>query len=452
MRGGVLFLESKLLCFRTGVLSGVMFLLSLMQKRRSSGRKFLGVQRLRNLTPHVSQKTHRPLLPPSISATIHVAMSLISFIRSLRTPSHTPLVTVTISKSRLLYNLNEYQNTFPELAIAPVLKSNAYGHGLVPVAQLLDQEKVAFFALDSLHEALILRKNRIRSPLLILGYTRPADIAATKIVNIAFAITSLAQLEELARVAGRTTRLHLKVDTGMHRQGITENEIPKAMAIFAQNPRLILEGVCSHFADADSADEAFTQQQLHAWERATSLLRGKFPSIRFFHISASAGARYAQSIRGNVLRLGLGLYGINATPVKKLDLQPVLQLETIISGIKELTEGDCVGYNATYQAHQSRTTATIPVGYFEGIDRRLSNVGVCKVGESFCPLIGRVSMNISSLDVSAVPQVSPGDCVIAISNNPNDPNSVEHIAQTAGTIPWEILVHIPQHLRRTVVP
>lgn len=378
-------------------------------------------------------------------------MSLRSLIRTIRRrfSKHEPLVTVRISKSRLLNNFHAYETAHPDMRIAPVLKSNAYGHGLVEVASVLDSENIAFFVLDSLHEALALRHAGIRSPLLVIGYTPVQNMIRVRAKNIAFTITSLSQLEELAHT-NTPARIHVKLDTGMHRQGLPEEEWARAQTTLRTHPHILLEGVCSHFADADNADETFTHTQKTAWERAVALWKQYDPAIPFFHIAATSGVRFADTKTSTVLRVGLGLYGIDAAPASTLKLQPLLQLETVLSSVKDLHPGEMVGYNTTFRAEKEMKIATIPMGYFEGIDRRLSNKGIVTVRGVPCPIIGRVSMNITTVDVSNVPDAVRGDAVIILSNNPEDPNSVEKIARTASTIPWEILVHIPQHLRRTL--
>ncbi|HYV33940.1 MAG TPA: alanine racemase C-terminal domain-containing protein, partial [Candidatus Limnocylindria bacterium] len=149
--------------------------------------------------------------------------------------------------------------------------------------------------------------------------------------------------------------------------------------------------------------------------------------------------------------LGLGLYGINTSPHQKLNLQPALEMRSAISSVKTIQPGEKVGYGITFEAQKPMKIATVPVGYNEGMDRRLSNKGFYKVGSTFCPLVGRVSMNMSSIDVTEIPGVKLEDEVVVISSVPTDKNSVESIAQICGCITHEILVHIPKDLRRVII-
>ncbi len=334
---------------------------------------------------------------------------------------------------------------------APVLKSNAYGHGLVPVAEILDKEEIAFLVLDSLHEAMILRNNGIKSEILIIGCTQPDNILKCKLSKISFTITGLEQLEEIACRASKRTKIHLKIDTGMHRQGILPEQIDKSIEILKANNSLILEGVCSHFADADNPNDNFSRSQIRLWEKSVQIFRENFKTLKYFHIANTAGIFYSKQTYGNVARLGIGLYGINSSFVKELNLKPVLQIQSIISSVKKIKAGKQVGYNNAYRLERDSIIATVPVGYFEGVDRRLSNCGYFKIGETFCPIVGRVSMNITSIDITSVPNTKLGDKVIIISDDANDKNSAENIAKTAQTIVYEILIHISQELRRIII-
>lgn len=382
-----------------------------------------------------------------------MSMKLLNVLRKVKKSfsAYSPTVEVFIYKENLLHNLNEYKQKYPQLTLAPVLKSNAYGHGLIQVAQILDKEKPAFFVVDSLFEAKALRNEDIKSKILVIGFTSPENIKYDRTKDISFAITSLDQLKIIDSFLKKKKNYHLKIDTGMHRQGILMEEIKEAVQIIKNNKFINLEGVCSHLADADNPEKNFTEEQIKKWQQVVEIFKQEFKEIKFFHLAATAGASYAGQINGNVLRLGLGLYGINLSSFEKLNLKPVLEMQSVISSIKKIREGECVGYNAAFKTDKEISVATVPVGYFEGIDRRLFNCGFFKIKDNFCPIIGKVSMNITSISVDLIKSIKIGDKVIAISHNPQDKNSVENIAKLTDTIPYEVLVHIPQHLRRIII-
>ena len=423
-----------------------------------------------------------------------------------------PLITVEISKCRLIHNLNEFRKLAPGGVIAPVLKSNAYGHGLLEVARILEcarnrryighnpkefdlqskLEKVSplnshslpFFIVDSYFEAIRLRANRIRTPILVIGYTPPQTIDRARLRETSFTVTSLDTLRALARsdwpgwsygntgggmIFGlpffmRTHRIHVKIDTGMRRQGIMPEEVPEAISIIRENSLLSLEGICSHLADADNIDRTFSEEQVSIWNRVVKQWKAAFPKLKYIHLSQSDGHRYAKETDANVSRLGIGMYGLldGTAFTPKLNLFPVLQMTSLITGSKLVKRGEPLGYGRSFRADRDMTVATIPVGYYEGLNRQLSNVGSVLVGPTRipCRIVGRVSMNITIIDVTPViaaahlTKTTPllvGAPAVAVSNMPADLNSLETMARTCNTISYELAVHIPAHLKRVVV-
>ena len=362
---------------------------------------------------------------------------------------HEPLITVSISRENLLHNLRTYKEAFPNQAIAPVLKSNAYGHGLVVIAELLDNEDIAFFMVDSLYEAQVLRKAGIHSRIVVMGYVRPEAILSSRLPNTDFAIVDIEQLHALAKDAHAPVRLHLKLDTGMHRQGLLPEELSDAVELIKRNPRLCVVGVGTHLADADNVDTTFTETQLALWDSLLETIQPSFPSIVYTHAAATKGVRTSTTHPMNVLRVGMGLYGCDTAPGNPLPLKPVLSMRSFVTSVRTIPEGDTVGYNATFRAARPSRIATVPAGYYEGIDRGLSNIGSLQVNGVACPIAGRVSMNMTTVDITDA-MVERGDLVTLISRDPEDSNSVVSMARLAGTTPYVILAHIPTHLYRTV--
>jgi len=381
-----------------------------------------------------------------------VSMRIINGLRYLkkRLSPHRPLVEVGISKSNLLHNLHTYQARYPNVRIAPVLKSNAYGHDLGLVARLLDKEDIAFFMVDSLYEARKLRAAGVRSRVVVMGYVRPIDPEREGISNIDFAITDIEQLRDIALLLTRPARFHVKIDTGMHRQGILPSDIRAALTLIKSNAHIKIVGICSHLADADGESDAFSNHQLEIWNDAVAEIEKLIPTIEYRHLTATKGIRFGETSRTNVARIGIGLYGFETSHHAETGVLPVLELRSFITSIRDIPEGDSVGYNSTFTAQRPSRIATVPVGYFEGYDRRLSGKGSMRLRNESVSVVGRISMNMSSLDVTEVSGVVRGDVVTVISRDPTHHNSVASIASAAATIPYEILVHIPQHLRRVV--
>jgi alanine racemase len=362
-----------------------------------------------------------------------------------------PLIEIRISKAAILHNLKTFQTTYPKFEFAPVLKSNAYGHGLVEVASILDNQNTPFFMVDSFYEALVLRRAGIKTKILVLGYVRTQEILENKLKNVSYEVIDLEVLKKISASATKSINIHLKIDTGMHRQGILLEEVDEAVKLIGANKNINLEGVCSHLADADGDSADFTNKQIKIWNELVVKFKKEFPNIKYFHLSNTAGAGFEKEIEANVSRLGLGLYGINTSAHKKLDLQPALEMRSIITSIKTIPAGEKVGYNITYTTSRPTKVATVPVGYNEGLDRRLTNKGFVKVGNNFCPIIGRVSMNMCSIDVSEAGDVKLEDEVSIISDNKTDKNSVANISKLTGQIAHEVLVKIPQYLKRIII-
>jgi alanine racemase len=410
-----------------------------------------------------------------------------TFLQKLRargsTPAHS-LLTVELSRAALIHNIVTLQ-TATDWPLSPVLKSNAYGHGLVEIARMIeDAQKVGalkkpipFISVDSYYEALTLRKAGITLPLLIIGYTPTETLRIARLPSVTYAITSHDQVNELALEQQQKSlphlNIHLKVDTGMHRQGIRADEISEALKTLANIPSIQVTGAYSHFADSDGDTDETTLEQIDVWAAAVKAISAAYPDAREFHIANTAGLAFVKAVRDKaplttIGRLGLGLYGISTLPEQKrvgsderkahLDLRPVMAVYSEISGTKKLLAGETVGYNNTFIAPHDMRIATLPAGYFEGIPRGLSNIGMVEVYTPEqktwvqAPYIGRISMNISTIDISHLPpETGLHTPVRLVSPFKMAPNSMEVMALRAGTIPHDAIVDIPSHLRRVIV-
>ena len=365
------------------------------------------------------------------------------------------LNTIRISESALRHNHAELQQLHPEAYVAPVLKSNAYGHGLQTVAPLFDAMNPAFLVVDSLYEAYELFKLQVRSPILILGYTHP-DNFAVKQLPFHFTIFDLDVVKSL-NTHQKNCKVHIFVDTGMSREGVTLDELHTYVRKIKKLTNLEIVGLASHFADADNPqDDSCTVKQLSNYKKALEILEAEqiFPQYR--HISASGGAFKITDSSFNVIRAGLASYGIN--PLERTDpaftqlnLKPALSYTSTLAQIKTISKGSKIGYNGTFTAQKNMQIGLLPLGYYEGVDRRLSNKGSVLIRGVVCPILGRVSMNMTSVDISAVKNPKVGDVVTVYSANSSDVNSITNAAKTAQTIPYELLIHLSESIKREVV-
>lgn len=362
---------------------------------------------------------------------------------------HKPLIEVFIFKNNLLHNLKQFKHSYPLLNFAPVLKSNAYGHGLEEVLHIIKNEKIKFVCVDSHFELRTAKKYAPKLKVLVIGFVRPESIFKTNNENASFALVSFDQLKEVAKKLKSIKKFHLKIDTGMHRQGITENELQFAIDLIKSNSNIHLEGVFSHFADLENEKESF--KQIHLWNNSLKFVKRYFPKIQWTHLSATGGIKYQDKIDANIVRLGIGFYGVKDVGTENFNLKPALELRTIITGVKDLLPKEGVGYGFSFISKKFMKIATIPLGYFEGIDRRLSNLGKVKINGKFSDIIGKISMNITTIDITENKKATYGSEVVVISHLENDSNSVRNLSKVASVIPYEILVHIPSYLKRIIV-
>jgi alanine racemase len=362
---------------------------------------------------------------------------------------------------RYKHNHQLLQQIYGNLPIAPVLKSNAYGHGLTLAARIFDKLRPPFLVVDSLYEAYELKKLRLKTPILIMGYTHHCNLLR-KQLPFHWAVFDLETAKALNR-SQRQCQIHLFVDTGMHREGVPFSLLDDFLSELRQMPNLQIAGLCSHFADADGmgpkADE-HTKQQIKTFRQAVQTLQKHGHDPVWRHITASAGTLKKLAHRDcTMARVGLASYGISPlVDHKKTEsgmakkLQPALQFTSTIALIKHLEKGAWIGYGASFTAKRQMKIALLPIGYYEGIDRRLSNTGSVYVRGVRCQVIGRVSMNMTSIDVTEVKEVEVGDQVEVFGTDLARENTITASANVAQTIAYELLVHLASSVRRKLVP
>ncbi len=347
---------------------------------------------------------------------------------------------IEIIEGNLKHNYRFLSSLNPRIKIAPVLKSNAYGHGIVEVAEILSAFSPPFFCVDGLHEAFTLMKAKIKIPILIMGFTNPDNLAIKKL-PFSFAVYSLEHLLGIIKNQPQAG-IHLFIDTGMHREGIRMDELSDFVRKIKEIGNIKIEGLMSHLAMADKASNALTKLQVKNFDKARKALISFGIKPKWFHLGASAGLLNRKDLGekyiGNLARVGIALY------------QGTLRLKSTLVQIKSLKNGESIGYDFTFKAKRNMTMGILPIGYNDGIDRGLSNKGLVKIGHVFCPIIGRVSMNITTIDLSKVTHPYVGQEVTVISENKEDPNSVEKIARTTAKIPYEVLVGLKPEINREI--
>ena len=365
--------------------------------------------------------------------------------------NYQPLNKIGISAANLKHNYQYLSSIDKNIKVAPVLKSNAYGHGLTIVAKVLDALAPPFFCVDSLYEAYELLRTGIRTPILIMGYVSPKSLI-TKILPFSFAVFDFAVLGTLNKYQPGA-KIHIFVDTGMHREGLNLADLPKFVSYIKEKTNLQIEGLMSHLAESENPQHKLTQQQITNFQKAIRILDELNIKPKFVHLGNSSALLQHQSYRGklgNMARAGIALYGIDPDG-KNIHLKPALTLKSQLGEIKNIGKGEYLGYDFTYRTKDKIKIAILPVGYFDGVNRKLSNRGFVKANGKYCPIVGRVSMNITIINISNLLRPRIGQEVTVYSNNPNDKNSIQAAAKTCGLIPYELLVYLASSTKRILV-
>ena len=360
---------------------------------------------------------------------------------------------IEVSQSALLHNLDLFAS-LTNKAVIPVLKGNAYGHGIELVASALKARKLAYIAVDGYFEALAIRQISDQ-PVLILGSILPENYSHMRYDEFAFAVQDEATIHALGKTR-KHIKLHLECNTGFNRYGVGAEEISGLIDEIKKYPNLELEGVMSHLADADGDDPVTVYDAVSFYDSCVEAVLNSGLNPTIFHVAQTAGSIQARSKYANTIRLGVGLYGINPFPKSHTqnktlkELRPALRLTSTITKISQLEKGDKVSYNYTFTAPRKMRIAVLPLGYYEGVNRSLSNSGVVKIGQAFAPIVGRVCMNHTMVALDSI-DAKVGDKVVVYSDIPGDKNAIDNVASDHGLFNYNLLTSISPSVRRVLV-
>ena len=375
-------------------------------------------------------------------------------------------VWVEVSERAYAANLRFFRRLVgPRVELSAVIKSNAYGHGFEIVAALAARHGADSYCVHSLGEALRLRRAGFAQDVLIMGPVPPArldEVVAEDFRLVLFDRETARRLAELTDADGRA-RVHLKLETGTHRQGIDDGELGWFVDFLGRHPRLVVDGAYTHFANIeDTTRHDYAELQLERFGAALERLSvaGVEPSCR--HTACSAATLVVPRTHFDMVRLGISQYGLwssketylsyrLAHPGEDTVLRPVLSWKTRITQLKQVPAGAYVGYGCTYQTTRATRVAVIPTGYADGYDRRLSNQAWVLVRGRRAPVRGRVCMNLTMVDVTDVPEVELGDEVVLLGRQGDQQITADDLAALAGTINYEIVTRINWDLPRILV-
>jgi alanine racemase len=379
----------------------------------------------------------------------------------------TSLVRAEIDLQALAHNIRELRRiTHPDARLMGVVKANGYGHGAIEVARCALQNGAEVLGIARIEEGIRIREAGLEVPILIFGYTLPelaAEILEYDLTQTVYTYASAQALSQTATSLKKKIRIHLKVDTGMGRLGllpknfqednsgaINSDTIEECLAI-AGLDGLELEGIFTHFATADSADKAYAEDQLDLFMNFLNRLRkaGLEPRVR--HAANSAALIDMPQSHLDMVRPGIASYGLypsDEVDKKHIDLKPAMALKARIIHLKKVPAGFKVSYGSTYQTRKATTIATIPIGYADGLNRLLSSSGQMLVHGQRAPIIGRVCMDLTMLDVGHIDNVQIGDEAVIFGQQGSESITVDEIASSLNTINYEIVSTITARVPR----
>lgn len=365
------------------------------------------------------------------------------------------LTWVEVKKDALRHNLALFKKIIgPQVKLMPVVKSNAYGHGILEATKVAIDFGVDYIGVVNLDEALLLRKNGIVTPVLVLSYFDSSQIEEaikTEVELVVYNEERVKLISQAAQKLKKTARIHIKIDTGTSRLGVLTKEAAPFINKIKDLRGIELTGIFTHFADSENDNWTYTNKQLSEFKNLLFELQKANIKIPLAHTACSAAAMSSAETHFDLVRVGISFYGLwpseeNKKAVQKkfpwFELKPALAWKTRIIQIKELAKGTPVGYGCTYKTKQKTTIAILPVGYNEGYDRLLSNKGKVIVKKKKVPVLGRVCMNLTMIDVTDLEEVTVGEEVVLIGKQGNQQITADEIAALIKTINYEVVTRI----------
>jgi alanine racemase len=375
------------------------------------------------------------------------------------------LTWVEISRTNLTHNITVFRRLAgEERVLCAAVKGNAYGHGLVECAPLMVKAGADWLGVNALFEAVALYEEGIRAPIYIMGYIPLEDLPVALEKGFHFVVYNTETLHELALLTRKLqipALTHLKLETGTHRQGVFDEGLDEVLDLYRNNPLLKMEGVATHFANIeDTTDHSYAEFQLRNFEKSLQLIRASGFSPKYIHAANTAATILFPKTHFTMVRTGVGCYGLwpsNETHVsavqegKNILLKPVLTWKTKIAQIKKVPAGSFIGYGCTYKTGHDSVVAVLPVGYYDGYDRGLSNQAHVLIGGKRAPVRGRIFMNMIVVDVTDIPGAKVEDEVVLLGRQGSEEISAEQVAQWLGTINYEVTTRINEKIPRKVV-
>lgn len=371
-----------------------------------------------------------------------------------------PKTWIEVSESALRHNAQAFLDLAGDAKVMAVVKSNAYGHGLVESSKILSRAGVHWFAVDHIDEALALRFSGIKKPILVLGYTplhRLFDAVKNKISLVVY---NTETIKALGKGTGKVN-VHLPIETGLTRDGICLEDLPAMIALIGKYSNIEIEGTFLHFANIeDTKSRSYADHQLSEFKKAIAIFTEHKINPKYKHTASSAASILYSDTHFNLLRVGIAMYGLwpseNVRKAqigrRKIQLKPVLSWKTIIAQVKRVKKGTPISYGLTERMPVDGSIAVLPIGYTDGFDRvGMSRRGHALISGKRCKVMGRVCMNMTMVNVTGLKDIGPESEGILIGSQGKASITVEEMADRAGTINYEIVARLNSEIPRIVV-
>lgn len=362
-----------------------------------------------------------------------------------------------INKKNLLHNIDQFTRIAPKSEIWPVVKSNAYGHGVKEVIKILDKSRIGGFMFVSLEEALLAR-NLTKKPMMVLSYfakERSAlSIAATRKISLpVYDLDTINYLDELGKKLKKKFLVNIKIDTGTSRLGFRVEESENAIQQIKKKKFLKINSIFTHYAESESADKKFTEQQFKKF----SNISAKYSDIQI-HSACSAASINFPFAQQDIIRLGISLYGLwpslttkNRGTKLKVNLKPVLSWRTKVIQVKKIKAGETIGYNRSYKCQKNCQIVVLPVGYNEGYSRMFSNKAKVLIKGKKYPVRGNICMNLTMVELPANIQIKQGEVATLLGKDHNMEITANDLAIWSNTINYEVTTRINSLIKRIIV-
>ncbi|MBU0578312.1 alanine racemase [Patescibacteria group bacterium] len=368
---------------------------------------------------------------------------------------------VEISKAALIHNIKTFRKLLgKDVVLGVAVKANAYGHGMIECAKIFEKNGADYLCVNALFEAEELRKAGLKSPILIMGYTPLSDLGRVIKLKCDLVVYNKETIKALGKV-DKKVNVHLKIETGNHRQGIRLEDLPGILKLLDQCKKIQVAGISTHFANLeDRINHQYALYQLKEFKKAIRMIEEGGHAPRYRHCASTAAAILLPEAHFNFVRIGIGAYGLwpsektlNAAERAGINitLKPALTWKSIVSQVKEVKKGSLIGYGCTYEMPRNGRIAVIPVGYYDGYVRALSSKGFVLIKGEKAPVLGRICMNMIMVDITDIPDVKLEDEVVLIGRQGKNQITAEDIGEWSGTINYEVTTRIGERILRIYI-